>query len=223
EKLLVLLVSLDGNVGASGHDGSRLSRRQFVGTVVVSKLFRIGLSRGGIFVVAMCLAGDDLPIAVALEPGVSDVITRLQILAEDRLGLVGVVTEYGGVADNPTLDVLDLNRSGIPCRHRRDVGDQFWFVEKASLLVGEDAVLCEIFFPRRLIAGDDGVVKLLCAMDQFVLCDRNIRSAGDGYGGEKCNEREFHNTSLFHLHTSAFSLTRSLQPTTRPCVSDVRC
>src|SRR5437867_3295454 len=79
------------------------------------------------------------------------------------------------------------------------------------------------FFPRRLIAGDDGVVKLLCAMDQFVLRDRNIGGAGDGYAGEKCNEREFHNTSLFLLHTSAFSLTRSLQLTTRPCVSGVRC
>src|SRR5207249_9177248 len=165
EKLLVLLVSLDGNVGASGHDGSRLSRRQFVGTVVVSKLFRIGFSHGGIFVVAMCLAGDDLPIAVALEPGVSDVITRLQVLAEDRLGLVSVVTEYGGVANNPALGVLDLNRSGIPRRHRGDVGDQFRFVEKASLLVGEDAVVGEVFFPRRLIAGNDGVVEFLSAMD----------------------------------------------------------
>ena len=59
--------------------------------------FRIGFSYRRIFVVAMCLTGDDLPIAVALKPRVSDVITRFQILPEDRLGLVGVVTEYRGV------------------------------------------------------------------------------------------------------------------------------
>src|SRR5205807_8334525 len=165
----------------------------------------------------MCLAGDDLPVAVALEPGVSDVITRLQVLAEDRLRLVGVVTEYGGVADNPALGVLDLNRSGIPGRHRVDVGDQFWFIENAPFLVGEDAVLCEVFFPWRLIAGNDGVVKLLGATDQFVLRNGNIRGAGEGYGEEKCNEREFHNTSLFLLHIFAFSLTRSLPQATPQC------
>src|SRR6476620_3551193 len=139
----------------------------------------------------MCLAGDDLPIAVALEPGVSDVITRFQVLAKDGLGLVSVVTEYGGVADNSALGVLDLNRSRIAGRQRSDVGDQFWFVEKAPLLVGKDAVVGKIFFPRRLIAGNDGVVKLLSATDQFVLRDWNICGAGEAYDGEKCNDREF--------------------------------
>ena len=57
----------------------------------------------------MCLAGDDLPIAVALEPSVSDVITRFQVLAEDRLGLVRVVTEYGRVANDPALGVYDFD------------------------------------------------------------------------------------------------------------------
>ena len=40
----------------------------------------------------MCLTGNDLPIAIAFQPGVSDVIVRFQILAEDCLGLVRVVT-----------------------------------------------------------------------------------------------------------------------------------
>lgn len=144
----------------------------------------------------MCLAGDDLPIAVALQLGVSDVIPRFQILAEDRLGLVSVVTQYGGVADNSALGVLDLNRSGIPGRHRGDVGDQFRFVEKAAFLVGKDAVVGEIFFPRCLIAGSDGVVKLLGATDQFVLRNRSIRGMGKGNGGEKANEREFHKAEV---------------------------
>jgi hypothetical protein len=142
----------------------------------------------------MCLAGDDLPVAVALQPRVSHVITRFQILAEDRLGLVSVVTKNGGVADNPALRVLDLNCSRIPGRHRRDVGDEFWFVEKATFLVSEDAVVSEVFFPRRLIAGNDGIVKFLSATHQFVLCNPNIRWVDEGYCGEKCNEREFHKT-----------------------------
>jgi hypothetical protein len=83
----------------------------------------------------MCLTGDDLPIAVALKPRVSDVITRFQILAEDRLGLVGVVTEYRGVPNDPALNVLDLNRSGISGWQRCDIGDQLWLVENASFFV----------------------------------------------------------------------------------------
>ncbi len=144
----------------------------------------------------MRLAGDDLPIFVALQPDVSDVITRFQVLAEYRLGLVGVVTEYGGVADNPAVGVLDLNRSRIAGRHRIDVGDQFWFVENPPFLIGKDAVIGEVFFPRRLIAGNEGVVKLLGATDQFVLGNRNIRGMGEGNGGEKANEREFHKAEV---------------------------
>src|SRR5206468_12045922 len=88
----------------------------------------------------------------------------------------------------PTRRSSDL----ITCRHRRDVGDQFWFVEKAAFLVSEDAVVGEVFLPRRLIAGNDGIVKLLSATDEFVLRNRNIRSAGEGYGGQKCDQRKFH-------------------------------
>jgi len=106
----------------------------------------------------MGLAGDDLPVAVALQPGVSDVITCFQVLSEDRFGLVSIATQYGGVADNPALGLLDLNRSGISCRQRGDVGDQFRFVENAPFLVGEDAVFGEVFFSRGLVTGDDGVV-----------------------------------------------------------------
>jgi hypothetical protein len=70
----------------------------------------------------MCLARDDLPIAVALQPGVSDVITRFQVLAEDRLGLVRVVTEYGRVANDPALGVYDFDGSRITSRQRGEVG-----------------------------------------------------------------------------------------------------
>src|SRR5439155_25967278 len=95
---------------------------------------------------------------------------------------------------NPALGVLDFNRSRIAGRHRIDVGDQFWFVENPPFLIGKDAVIGEVFFPWRLIAGNEGVVKLLGATDQFVLRNRNIRGASDGCGEEKCNEREFHKT-----------------------------
>src|SRR5206468_8362215 len=120
------------------------------------------------------LAGDDLPIAVALQPAGGDVITRFQVLAEDRLGLVRVVTQDGSVTDNPALGILDLDGSRISGRQRRDVGDQFWLVENAAFLVGEDAVVGEVLFPRRLVAWNDGVVKLLGPTDQFVLRNWNI-------------------------------------------------
>ena len=119
-------------------------------------------------------------------------ITRLQILAEDRLGLVSVVTEYRCVPDDPALNIFDFNRSGVSGRQRCDVCDQLWFVEKASFFIGEDAVVGEIFFPRRLIARNHRVVKLLSASDQFVPRNGNICSADDGCSGHK-NEREvFH-------------------------------
>src|SRR5262249_25081112 len=146
-----------------------------------------------IFIVTMCLAGDDLPIAVALKPGVSDVITRLEILSKDCLLFVEVVTEYGGVPNDSALSVLNLNRSGISGRQRGDIGDQLRFVENASFLVGEDAVVSEIFFPRRLVAGRDRIVKLLSATDQIVLRYGNICGADDDCSGQKFNDRD-----LFH-------------------------
>src|SRR5262245_48480124 len=141
----------------------------------------------------MCLTGDDLPITVALKPRVGDVITRFQILAEDCLGLVRIVTEYRGVPNDSALNVLNLNCSGISSRQWRDVGDQFRFVENATVLVGEDAVVGEIFFPRLLFAGHERVVKLLSAPDEFVLRNGNIGGTDDGCSGQKFNERE-----LFH-------------------------
>src|SRR5262245_55805778 len=141
----------------------------------------------------MCLTGDDLPIAVAQKPRVSDVITGLEILSENRLGFVGVVTEYRGVSNDPALSVLNLNRSGISRRQRCDVGDQLWFIEKASFLVGKHAVVGKMFFPWRLIAGYQGIVQLLGAPDQFVLRNRNVCGADDSCEGKKSNEhKSFH-------------------------------
>ena len=45
-----------------------------------------------------------------------------RLLAEDRFGLVSVVTEYRCVPNDPALSVLNLNRSGISGRQRCDVG-----------------------------------------------------------------------------------------------------
>jgi len=95
----------------------------------------------------------DLPIAVALKPRVSDVITRFQILPEDRLGLVSVVAEYRGVSNDPALSVLNFNRSGVSDWQRCDVGDQLWFVENASFFVGENAVVGEILFHGAWLPG----------------------------------------------------------------------
>src|SRR5262245_18267874 len=141
----------------------------------------------------MCLTGDDLPIAVALKPRVSDVITRFEILPKNRLSLVCVVTEYRSIPNDATLSVLDLNRSGISLRQRSDVGDQFRFIEKASFLVGEHAIVGEVFFPWRLGTGYQGIVQLLSASNQFVLRNRNVCAADDSCDGKKSNkDKSFH-------------------------------
>ena len=90
------------------------------------------------------------------------------------------------------MGLHDFNRSRIPGRQRGDVGDQFWFVEDATFLVSEDAVVREVFLPWRLIAGNNGIVKLLRTTDQFVLRNRNIRGMDEGYCEEECDERQFH-------------------------------
>jgi hypothetical protein len=113
-------------------------------------------------------------------------------LTEDRLSFVSVVTQYGGVPNDPALSVLNFDCSGISGRQRRDVSDEFCFVENAAFFVSENAVLGEIFFPRRLISGHNRVVKLLSATDQLFLRNRNVRGADDGCGRKECDECEFH-------------------------------
>src|SRR5205823_10062368 len=64
------------------------------------------------------------------QPGVGDVITRRQILAEDGFGFVGFVAQNSGAADDPALDFVDFDGAGISGRHWRDVGNQFGFIER---------------------------------------------------------------------------------------------
>ena len=168
-------------------DGSGLTGREFVRsdkgasrTCIISKLR--GVRHGRVFVVTVGLAGDDLPITVAPEPGVGDVIMRLQILTEDGFGFVRVVTQNGRVANDPADDVLDLDGAGISRRQRGDVGDEFGFIERPPLFVGESAIVGEIFFPGRLVSGDDRVVKFLGAMDELGFRDRCV---GGNHGSRK--------------------------------------
>ena len=41
-------------------------------------------------------------------------ITGVKLLAENRFGLVEVVTQYRSVEDQPTLQVFDFNGAGYP-------------------------------------------------------------------------------------------------------------
>jgi len=137
----------------------------------------------------MCLTGDDLPITVALKPGVSDVITRFQVLAEDRLALVSIVTEYRGVPNDPALNVLDLIVPEYPVGSGVTSATSFGLSKTRPFSSAKDTVVGEIFFPRRLIAGHNRIVKLLSVSDQFVLRNGNICGADDGCSGQKFNER----------------------------------
>src|SRR5205807_2526123 len=94
-------------------DGSGLSGREFVTTDKIVKFFSVGFADRRVFIIAVGLAGDDLPIAIAPQPGVGDVITRLQVLTEDGFGFVGVVSQNSRVANDPADDVFDLNGAGI--------------------------------------------------------------------------------------------------------------
>src|SRR6516162_7589321 len=140
----------------------------------------------------MRLTRDDLPTAIALQPRVSDMITRFQVLAEDSLGLVRVVTDYRGIPNNTALGVLDLDRSRVSGWKRCDVGDQLRFIKKASFLVGEHAIIGKMFFPRRLIAGHQRIVQLLSPSDQFVLRNGNVCGGNNGCSEQKFDERELH-------------------------------
>ncbi len=119
-------------------------------------------------------------------------VTRVQLLTEDRFGFAEVVAQDSGIADDPALDVGDLNRAGIPSRHWGDVGDELGFVEGPAFLIGKNAVVGEIFFPRRLVSGHDRVVELLCATDELVLGDRHICCMGER-GCKDDDEHKFHN------------------------------
>ena len=127
--------------------------RQLVGASVVGELFRIRFPNSRILVIAVGLTGDDLPFAVAPQPRVDAVITCRQILAEDGFGFIGVVAQNGGIADNPALNVADLNRARISGRQWRDVGDELGFIEGAAFFVGEDAVVAKYFFQGAWLPG----------------------------------------------------------------------
>jgi hypothetical protein len=92
EELFLFAFAFDEQFIALGRNRPCLTGRERVGADVVSELSRVGLSHRRVFVVTVCLAGNDLPITVALQPGVGNMITRRQILAEDNLSLVGIVT-----------------------------------------------------------------------------------------------------------------------------------
>jgi len=122
--LLFFTIAFNEQLIAFGNDGSGLPGREFIRADIVSKFFRVGCSDRRIFIVAMRLTGNDLPIVVALKPCVGDMIPRFQILAEDRLGLVRVITQYCCVPNDPALGVLYFDRSGISRGKRCDVGNQ---------------------------------------------------------------------------------------------------
>jgi len=73
--LLFFAVPFKEQLIAFGSDRSCLARRQLVCADEIGKFFPIDFSDRRIFVVAMCLTGDDLPITVAFQPRVGDVIT----------------------------------------------------------------------------------------------------------------------------------------------------
>ena len=121
----------------------------------------------------MCLAGDDLPIVVALKPCVSDVIACGEILAEDRLLFVQVVIEHGCIAGESALGLVDLDGAGISIGQWCDVRNKFHLVQCAPFLVGKNAIVRKIFSKGRRISGAKSVVKFLCAANKFSLRNGN--------------------------------------------------
>src|SRR2546425_854155 len=138
---------LDVQLFALNGNGFGLSGRQLVGANKVRKLFWIGLADGGIFIIAHCLTGRDLPRAVTSQPGVCAVIASSEFLAEDRFRLIEIVSQDRGLLVDYALHFGDLDRARITTWQRLDVCDQRGLVHGASFLIGKDAVIGEIFFP----------------------------------------------------------------------------
>src|SRR4029077_20833736 len=93
---------------ALGTDRSNLTGREFVRADEVSKLLFVGFAHGRVFIITVGPAGDDLPFAVAPQPGIGGVITRGLLLTEDDFGFVQVVAQHGRVADDLALVTLML-------------------------------------------------------------------------------------------------------------------
>ena len=117
----------------------------------------------------MGLAGDDLPIPVASQPGIGNMITRAQILTKNCLSLVSVVTKNRHVIVNPTLYTLEFDRTGIPGWQRCDIRNQLGLIHGASFFIRENGIVGEILLPGSLVARNDGIVQLLRPPNQFVL------------------------------------------------------
>src|SRR5947208_1484561 len=145
----------------------------------------------------MRLAGDDLPIPVASQPGIGNMITRAQILAKDCLSLVSVVTKNRHVIVNPTLYMLEFDRTGISGWQRRDIRNQLELIHGASFFIRENGIVGEILLPGSLVAGNYGVVQLLRSPNQFVLTNGCVSlSSGSevwAAGENKEDSEEFHN------------------------------
>src|SRR5205823_10925058 len=104
----------------------------------VRELLWISFANRRIFIITMRLAGDDLPITVAPQPGVGNMITRAQLLAKSRLRLVSVVAKNSHVIVNPTLDAIEFDRAGISSWQRRDIRNQLGLIHSTSLFIREN-------------------------------------------------------------------------------------
>src|SRR5438132_13265778 len=91
----------------------------------------------------MCLAGGDLPITVAPQPGVGNMITRAQLLAKNRLRVVSVVAKNGRVIVNTTLDLIEVDRAGISSLRRRDIRNQLGLILTTTIFIVVSGIIGE--------------------------------------------------------------------------------
>ena len=169
QKLFTFSVALHIQIFAFRKDASGLAGRQLVGAVEIGEFFRLDPGDSRIFIVAHCLAGDDLPDAVALQPRVGYVITRGKLLAKDSFCFVEIVTQNSRVTVNDTFGLHDLDRARITFRQGRNIGNQLSLVQATTLFIGKNAILGEVFLPWLLIARYYRVEKFLCAANKFLL------------------------------------------------------
>ena len=90
-------------------DGQRALRAQAVRSDVAGEFAGIGFARRRIFIVAVHLCGDDLPLVRAMHPGIDLMVPGRHVLPEDRFCFVQIVTENGRVTDDAALRPHDLD------------------------------------------------------------------------------------------------------------------
>jgi hypothetical protein len=162
---LVAIARLKAEVLSATGDGAPLAGGEFIRAGEVIEGGGIGRAPGGVFVKPHGLAHDDLPLAVAVEPGVDGVVAGVEELSVDGFVFIGFVGEDGDSGGEECVRVHDFYRAAVALRHGLDVGKNGGLIHGAAFFVVGHGVVGVISGPGSFVSGDECVVELPGATD----------------------------------------------------------